>query len=160
LAHSASDIFAENLRAELAVFRLFLGILQDEQDALVKGNTDHLTELAKRKTEQVSALSRLAENRSRLLADAGFGADRQGLEAWLERHDSPSNELRILWNDLLQAADAARQTNETNGSMIENRLRHNQQALAVLQSAANQASLYGPDGQTYGFGSGRPLGKV
>lgn len=160
MAQYPSDPFAENLKTELSAFRQFLQTLRDEQDALVKGDTDRLMELARLKTDQVGTLSQLAENRGRLLAAAGLGPDHKGMEAWLERHDSPSQEIRITWNDLLQLAGTAREISQVNGSMIENRLRHNQQALAVLQSAANQASLYGPDGQTYGLGSGRPLGKV
>ena len=68
---------------------------------------------------------------------------------------------REPWNQLLDLAREAEQANRRNGILIETHLRHNQQALAVLKTAANPGnSLYGPNGQISGITSGRPLGKV
>jgi flagellar biosynthesis/type III secretory pathway chaperone len=57
-------------------------------------------------------------------------------------------------------AEKARALNQTNGKLIATRLASNQQALATLMAAANQAALYGPDGQARPLGGGRSLGSV
>ncbi|MDP2808775.1 MAG: flagellar export chaperone FlgN [Rhodocyclaceae bacterium] len=59
-----------------------------------------------------------------------------------------------------ELAAEARSLNETNGKLIALRMQHNQQALAVLMAAADQAITYGPDGQQRGGGGGRSLGSV
>ena len=76
---------------------------------------------------------------------------------WLRGGGNPH--IAELWRQLLALAEKARELNQLNGNMIDTRLRNNQQALAILQAAANQSALYGPDGQTHGLGLGRPLGK-
>lgn len=54
----------------------------------------------------------------------------------------------------------ARALNEANGKLIGLHMQHNQQALAVLMAAADNAATYGPDGQQQsGLGS-RILGKA
>jgi flagella synthesis protein FlgN len=58
-------------------------------------------------------------------------------------------------------AATARTLNETNGKLIALRMPHNQQALAILVAAANQATItYGPDGQQQTGLGGRMLGKA
>lgn len=154
--------FAQDLNTELKAFQDFVQILQTEQEALVQGDIDSLFELARLKSDKVVLLSQLAEKRNRFLAAQGLDLDRGGMEKWLQQHHTdPNFHFTETWKQLLAAAENAQQLNQINGSMIESRLRHNQQALAVLQSVANQGvSLYGPDGQTHASGLGRPLGKV
>lgn len=147
----------QSLAAEAASFHDFVLLLQSEQDALVQGEVDKLIELARRKSEQIFQLSQLAEARNHYLSGQGCS----DMEQWLKRLDS--NEAATpaaTWKQLLNEAREAQHLNQTNGVMIETRLQHNQKALAVLQAAANQTSVYGPDGQPQGSGMGRPLGKV
>lgn len=151
--------FLTNLLRERDGFRVFLETLEDEQNALVKGEIDKLPELAQIKSGKVLELAQLADARNRFLAENGLGADQPGVTAWLSRPGVPA-EAGEIWEELVAIARAARQLNETNGAMIELKLQHNQQALAVLMSAANQATLYGPDGQHLSGGSGRHLDKV
>jgi len=78
------------------------------------------------------------------------------IRAWLKIH-SPDG--LSIWQGILDLAERARQLNNTNGELIQMKLRHNQQILTVLSNAVNQANLYGPDGQTsFSPGSGRSLG--
>lgn len=158
---SLSD-FALSLTAESEAFRDFVQVLQTEQEALVQGDIDSLIELARLKSEKVVLLSLLAEKRNRFLAAQGIDLERGGMGKWLlQHHTGQTAQLSETWKQLLSQAETAQQLNQVNGAMIETRLRHNQQALAVLQAAANQSvSLYGPDGQTHASGMGRPLGKV
>lgn len=78
------------------------------------------------------------------------------MAAWLGGEEA----ARDTWQALLALAARARALNETNGRLIAERLAHNRQALAVLLAAADQAALYGPDGQPRPLGGGRSLGSV
>lgn len=160
---SSTSELALSLDAELGVFRDFVQTLQTEQEALIQGDIDRLIELARLKSEKVILLSQFADRRNRFLAAQGVNPEHGGMGNWLhQQHGSQTaQQLSETWQQLLEQAEIAQQLNRVNGTMIESRLRHNQQALAVLQAAANQSiSLYGPDGQTHASGLGRPLGKV
>jgi flagella synthesis protein FlgN len=157
---SPSDL-VKNLEAELRAFQDFVQILQTEQDALVAGNVDSLLELARIKSGKVVLLSRLAESRAHFLSMQGYAQELDGMKKWLQKQRGEGNpQASELWQKLLKLAENAKQLNQINGSMIDTRLRNNQQALAILQTAANQCALYGPDGQTQAPGMGRPIGKV
>ena len=157
---SPSDL-VKNLEAELRAFQDFIQVLQTEQDALVQGNVDPLLELARIKSEKVVLLSQLAESRTRFLSEQGCSQEHGGMAKWLQQQRGGGNpQIAELWQQLLALAENAQQLNQINGSMIETQLRNNQQALAILQTAAKQSTLYGPDGQTQSLGLGRPIGKV
>lgn len=153
--------FLAVLAAERDAFKEFHEILQTEQGALAQGQVDHLIGIAQLKTAKIVQLSELAERRNRFLASQGLPPDQAGMESWSAKIPGDgSRSARAVWMEILDAARAAQKLNLANGAMIEAKLQHNQAALAILQSAANQASTYGPDGKTHSPGSGRPLGKV
>jgi flagella synthesis protein FlgN len=157
---SSSDL-VKNLEAELHAFQEFIRTLQTEQDALVQGNVDPLLELSRIKSEKVVLLSQLARNRTHFLSAQGYSQEQGGMTKWLQqKRDGGSPQVAELWHRLLALAEKAQQLNKINGSMIDTRLRNNQQALAVLQVAAKQSALYGSDGQAQSLGLGRTIGKV
>lgn len=145
------------LDEEAARLRDFLVLLDKEQQALALGDIDRLLPLSAEKTELCTVLAQLGEARAKALAAAGLPPGRPGMAAWIERQPE-SGGARRHWQALLAMADKAKALNQTNGTLIATRLAGNQQALAVLMAAANQASLYGPDGQAQSPGSGRLLG--
>ncbi len=158
---SGSAGLFSDLKAECQSFEEFHEILQAEEKALTSGEIDKLVELARRKSEKVVVLSGLAEKRNRFLIAQSLTPDQQGMARWLELNVAEQEgNIGKAWRRLVDVAQRARRLNETNGAMIEAKLRYNQQALAVFQSAATQLSLYGPDGKTHSPGSIRPLGKV
>lgn len=144
---------------EAAALRDFISLLEREQDVLVRGDAEHLLPLAAEKNECFARLATLGGRRNQALAQAGFAADRAGIESWLAGR-SDLLAARRRWQELLERLGHARDLNRTNGTLIATRLQHNQQALQALLSAANQASLYGPDGQARPAGGGRHLGSV
>lgn len=151
----------KNLEEEIRVFQDFIQVLKAEQDALVQGNVEPLLELAQIKSEKVVLLSQLAEGRTRFLDKQGCAHEHGGMAKWLQQQQGGVNpKTAELWQQLLALAEEAQQLNQVNGSMIDTRLRNNQQALAILQAAAKQSTLYGPDGQTQSIGLGRQIGKV
>ena len=153
--------FVDNLLVEHRAFNEFVEILQTEQETLQKGDVDRLVSLAQIKSDKVVSLAKIEDQRNRKLAAAGFKADQFGMSTWLKQHAKDFPGAEKIWTEILSKARQAQMLNQANGIMIEQKLRHNQQALAILQAAANQASTYGPDGQTHaGKPGGRPLGKV
>lgn len=157
---STSDL-VKNLEAELHEFQGFIQILQTEQDSLVQANIDPLLELARLKSEKVLLLSQFADLRTRFISTQGFPTKPGSMGAWLKQQRNPEYaRIAELWTQLLTLAESAQQLNKINGSMIDTRLRNNQQALSILQSAAKQSALYGADGHTQSLGLGRPIGKV
>lgn len=154
--------FLDNLKAEVDAFQGFCDILQTEQESLTQGHIDNLIALAKLKSEKVLLLTQLATERNRYLQSQSLPPNQKGMEmlAHSDRSTFASDDIVKIWHQLIEFAQTAEQLNLSNGIMIETKLQHNQQALAILQAAANQASLYGPDGKTQASGIGRPLGKV
>jgi len=155
--------FVANLEAERLAFQEFVELLESEQETLLQGDIDRLAALAQLKSERLVQLAQLAEKRNSHLVANSLPADTRGMEQCLKASATEAPSARGEWNRLLDLAKTAQQLNQSNGLMIQQRLGNNQQALAVLQAAANQAnqaSLYGPDGQTRTTGTGRPLGKV
>ena len=162
------------LTAERALLLKFFALLEREQRMLVENLTDPLLELSEQKSADAFALNELAATRRALFRkhlpqlggtptpgtppDAhpsdNLGAD--AIRAWLETHNP---EGLAVWQEILALAERAQRLNQTNGELIQMKLRRNQQLLAVLSSAVNKANLYGPDGQTsFSPGSGRSLG--
>jgi flagella synthesis protein FlgN len=153
--------FIANLLVESRTFDEFVELLKTEQETLQSGDVDRLVSLAQLKTDKVITLAKLEDQRNRKLTAAGVKPDQRGMDTWLKQHTADFPEAEKIWAELLSKARHAQELNKANGIMIEQKLRHNQQALAILQAAANHASTYGPDGQTLaGKRSGRPLGKV
>jgi len=142
---------------ELATLRDFVKILEQEQKALVAGEIDRLMPFVEEKTRLAAKLGEFANQRSRLLAAAALPANKQGMEKWLSRLP-PADPTHKIWAGLVSISAEAQALNESNGKVIAMLLQHNQQSLNVLLAAANQASLYGPDGQTRPTGGGRLFG--
>ncbi|MGH8670658.1 MAG: flagella synthesis protein FlgN [Burkholderiales bacterium] len=154
---SGYSAFVSAIEAECRAFQQFLEILKSEHDALDSGNIDCLPGLAQSKQDQVIALKQLIDARNAHLVALSLSADRRGMDGWLKQNDAPGG-VTETWRRVLEFAEAARDLNQGNGAMIEARLHLNQQALAALHAAAQQANgLYGADGQTHGASSSNPL---
>lgn len=154
--HPTTKLLAA-LAAERAALLNFTALLEQEQGMLVENSTDQLLELSERKSTDAVSLNKLAEMRRDLLRQnipQPLGID--AVRTWLKIH-SPDG--LSAWQEILALAERARQLNNTNGELVQMKLRHNQQTLTVLSNAVNKANLYGPDGQTsFSPGSGRSLG--
>lgn len=147
------------LAEELQRLKEFVDVLREEQDALANGAIDTLMALVERKSALALQLGGMAKNREDTLSAAGFGVGRAAVDAWLDaRPDNTAS--RRVWQELLELTASARNLNETNGKLINLRMQHNQQALAVLMAAADKAMTYGPDGQQRTGSAGRLLGSA
>jgi flagella synthesis protein FlgN len=136
--------------------REFIDVLHREQHALQQPDMSLLRSLATEKAQQAQQLTQLADARNRWLAMLGYPQDRLGMERGLQECPAAA----AAWKELLQLAENAHQLNKINGILVDQRLRHVQQRLSVLQSSVSDtpgAGLYGADGQPQPFSGGRCL---
>lgn len=151
------DIFdpIANIVSERDATRGFIDLLQREQRTLQQADISALISLTDEKTRRMQELAQMADARNTWLAELGHTDGCGGIERILPDYPAAVE----VWRDLLQLAEMAVQLNKINGVLIDQRLRYNQQALAVLQAATSQNSgLYGSDGQPRHLSGGRQLG--
>jgi flagellar biosynthesis protein FlgN len=147
------------LAEETTTLRAALGHLHAERSALIAGEVDSLVALAQRKSDAYARLAQLGDARTMLLAHAGATPARSDVDALFG--SSPDWDVcRRPFTDLLELAREARDLNQANGLLIRTHMKSGQQALAVLMSAAEQASTYGPDGLAAARTSRRSLGSA
>ena len=106
---------------------------------------DRLADLSRAKTDVMAGLSRISDERNRLLATEGLPADAPGVRAWAKRTGETGEELR---SKLIALAGEARELNRVNGQLIAIRLQHTQGALQALTGAQPGSGLYDRDGMT------------
>lgn len=137
--------FAQALAAERDAIARFIELLELEQVALRRGNTEDLLELAKNKEALATRLESLGDERQSFLAAQGVSADRKGVALWCDRHPE-AKEAADAWQAILELATRARELHRVNGELIEIHLHYNSKALEALQGGRKSLDLYGPDG--------------
>jgi flagellar biosynthesis/type III secretory pathway chaperone len=148
------ESLSELLVRELADLRRFCVLIEEERKVLTGAQADRLPDIATAKASLAAQLSRWEAQREALLAKAGHGKGRAGVEAWLDSLPKSGTEQRRHWTELLELANHARAGNETNGRLINLLLKQNQDALSVLVSGGGE-SIYGADGQPRTLASGK-----
>lgn len=142
-----------NLNDECAALRTFVVLLEDEQRVLLGQHTEELLPLADAKIQLTNKISRLSAARQRYLPE---GIDNTA--EWLKRN-APQG--LPAWQEARKLAAHVQRLNQTNGELIQIKLRYNQQALGVLYGAAQStAGLYGANGQPNLPSGSRTLGSV
>lgn len=149
--------FFQILNEEIALLRRFVGLLEEEQQALIAGANEPLAKFAQDKGELVLQLDQMDRILSAEQAAAGYPSGKEGVEAWLAESNP---QQRNIWETFLELARAAKATNELNGRIITERLSGNQQAIQILIAEANKPATYGPKGQAFPLGVGRTLGSA
>ena len=142
-----------NLNDECAALREFVVLLENEQRVLLGQHTEELLPLAEAKIQLTGKIAALSAARQRLLPE-----HTGNMAEWL-KHNSPQS--LPAWQQARQLVAQVQRLNQTNGEMIQIKLRYNQQALGVLYGAAQStAGLYGADGQPNLPSGSRTLGSV
>ncbi|ADE10802.1 flagella synthesis protein FlgN [Sideroxydans lithotrophicus] len=145
--------FLSNLNDECAALRAFVVLLEDEQRCLLGQRTEELLPLAEAKVQLTNKIAALAEARQRFLPPGT-----NDMAGWLKRNVPQG---LTAWQETRQLATQVYRLNQTNGELIQIKLRYNQQALGVLYGAAQgTAGLYGADGQPNQPSASRMLGSV
>lgn len=152
-ATPSTTAFLSNLGDECAALGAFVVLLEDEQRTLLGQHSEALLQLAEAKIQLASKIATLSEARKHFLPEG----TRDTVE-WLKKN-APQGLQK--WHEVRQLAAQAQRLNQTNGELIQIKLRYNQQALGVLYGAAQSAAgLYGANGQTSLPSSSRTLGSV
>lgn len=144
------------IEAEAIQLREFIALLEQEEALLSSGDTDALLALVPDKNERYRRLQRLSDDRALLLGRLGLVTTDASIRSLLDGLP------RVLgrWDEVLGLARTANERNAINGKLILERMAHNQAALSVLLSAADQAPLYDAEGHTRAVGGGRMLGSA
>ncbi len=153
--HNDVQVVLENERDAM---RDFVALLEREQGALIENLSDEVMILAEQKSEQALRLHELVETRTALFKQRYSGLPPASIQRELQIKDPHSWNV---WLELRDYAERAQHLNQSSGELIQLKMRHNQQALSILNNAANQANLYGANGQpSFTPGTGRQLGSA
>ena len=139
------------LTAENAALRVFIEELHQEQQVLLKGETDQLGVFAVPKAQSILELTKLGEQRLQLLRNCEMTPDRAGMEQLLNERYADGGQESEQWERLLRLATAANQINTSNGLLISARMKNTQRALSTLFSVARLPAAYAADGSTIGY---------
>ncbi len=148
------------LQAERDECAAFVGLLQTEQDVLIRDDAESLALLASEKSGRIERLNRLGEQRNACLETKNPSADASGMISWLGRNPTLSATVASVWRELLALGETARQINLVNGALIESALGRSRQKLAVLLHASGSDGVYRPDGQMRATHNSRTLSQA
>jgi flagellar biosynthesis/type III secretory pathway chaperone len=146
------------LTQEAAEYRQLLALLEDEERALIHGESGRVAELTKRKETLALELKVLEEARAtlmdRLAAHLAMPVESVTLTGLLDLAPvtltSSLHELRDELSDLMGRLFEA---NRRNGFLLERSLAHVRGALALLTSLVTHPPTYESTGQLFGSGS-------
>lgn len=112
--------------------------LADEHDALDQADPTALNHAGDRKRSLLMQLEQLDVERQQLLREAGAANAGQ----------------RGAWECILKVLQDCQRTNQRNGHIITQRLKHVRQALSVLTGKQDETGAYNPAGQlSHGYRS-------
>src|SRR5690606_31298481 len=141
--NSAVDLLADCVRAQTAVVRDFIQVLEDEaRNLLDPASSDQLIDLTQRKTDFAAQLARLDERRTELLGTLNFEPDQAGIQAACAEHPALAEPFETLFALARQAGEL----NQRNGQIIQAFLADNQRAMATLRSLMGD-NLYDAKGR-------------
>lgn len=138
----------DRLGALIRDMKSFLALLEEEAVAVASGDSEGLSRLV---SERQNLGLDIAEHWKIVAAlldmspQEGFAALRDKALAASPASRSPA------WHELENLAREASRLNQVNGRLIEERLRRNQAAMQILQTAAANRGLYGADGRVTDF---------
>lgn len=140
--------------AEGEALRQCVSVLNEEQEALMRGKIDDLPGIEARKLALLDTAAARTAAREAELARRKVPATREGMQFLL----AGQPRLKSAWDESLNWAKQARDLNRVSGFLIDARLGDNRQALSLLfQPASGSLSTYGRDGHLQHRSSGRAL---
>ncbi|MDB5916833.1 MAG: hypothetical protein JWR40_1067 [Massilia sp.] len=143
------------LRDEQRLITSLVELMKQEQQFLVKADSDGLETITAQKSALVQQMSALSSQRHLALGAAGFAAGEAGMEPWLAA--CRDDDAAALWRDLLERTRAAKELNRVNGMLINKQMTHTQVVLNAMRTPAggNDPGVYGPSGQAAAGGPSR-----
>jgi flagella synthesis protein FlgN len=126
---------SELIDRQIEAMRTLHACLQAERRALETRNAEELSQAAAGKSERLTVIATLEQQRVGLVPDAQAMALACGSEP----------ELGGRWQELLELTASCRDLNEANGTLIRWQRRRVEGTLRLLRGASGPA-IYGPDG--------------
>ncbi|WP_256856745.1 flagella synthesis protein FlgN [Variovorax sp. KK3] len=136
-----SAVLLSHLLAEKSCVEEFLGLLDDEAQAMQGGLFVDLGPLTERKIGLLDRMAALDRAREAAQVAMGFEPGRAGADA---AAGAAGDTARQTWAELLALAERAKSDNRRNGTMLHGQLDFTRDALHYLQATA--LPFYGPDG--------------
>jgi flagella synthesis protein FlgN len=145
------------LQEEIIAMTSLADLLRLEELALIDGNVEELGKLTQSKSKLISHLSKLEIERKAYMEKHGYSNDAKGMQSYLEKTSSETS-VAEYWKKLLVVSEKAKESNRTNGILINRQFVRNQNALNILQQNSPSESMYGANGQsTTNLASGRRI---
>jgi flagella synthesis protein FlgN len=152
-ANPIATEYLSSLNDECTTLRAFVALLENEQRILLGPHSEELLSLAETKIQLANKITALSTARLRNVPPGT-----RDIAEWLKQNIP---QALPTWQEARQLASHVHRLNQTNGELIQIKLRYNQQALGVLFGAAQStAGLYGADGQPNQPSASRTLGSV
>ena len=136
-----SAVLLSHLLAEKSCVEEFLGVLDDEAQAMQRGLFADLGTITERKSGLLDRMATLDRARESAQVAMGFEPGRAGADAAAMAAGPTAQQT---WTELLALAERAKADNRRNGSMVHGQLDFARDALHYLQATA--LPFYGPDG--------------
>ncbi len=155
--NSKQQEIKEILQTEVECVQILLKTLEQEYEALAERHSTILEEVVRDKQEKVHKLEVVSRRREQLMASFD-SANKDGSQ---RDQFSDDEQLKKLWNELVSAAEACREKNRVNGSIVELVSRQSRHALDILHGISPDTSsvseLYDNVGKTKSFANKRSL---
>jgi flagellar biosynthesis/type III secretory pathway chaperone len=136
-------LFNQDLLHEISIMEQFLEIVIKEQSILASNDIDALEDLLQVKSDLMSALLIVNNNRLSSLAKFGFPDKNSSMALLIKQCNNVT--LEQYWQQLINIGTQADEVNKNNGYIVNGLFSTNQNTLAFLQGK-NMNVLYGPDG--------------
>lgn len=152
------------LQTEVECVRLLLKSLELEYEALAEHHSATLEEVVRDKQLKIQQLEVVSRQRENLLAS--FDNTNANIDAGNNQQNrhyqfNDNKQLTELWDELVNLAEACREKNRVNGSIVDTVSRQSRHALDILRGISPDASadseLYDNAGQTKSFANKRSL---
>ena len=135
------------LQQEVIEMTLLAELLRLEELALIDGNVEKLSQLTQDKSKLLSHIAKLEIERNAIIQKQGFSADANGMQDYFNA-SLPEVSAAHEWKKLLDLSEKAKESNRTNGILINRQFIRNQNALNILQQNSPTESLYSANGQS------------
>ena len=139
-SRTPAEQFAGVAASELSTLRELINVLNEERDALTRGDAEALPGMIATKTRHMAELSLCSTERGRVLSAAGIPASGSDIRGFLGNIPDALG----TWEDLLSAARKAAGLNTANAFLTSTRLASVSRALAAL--TGTQPDFYDPRG--------------
>jgi flagellar biosynthesis/type III secretory pathway chaperone len=132
------------LNRETSELAQFIGVLEEELDALAGGHADTVQDCASRKQSMLGRILATRDAVNAVAVRASANPNLKSAEAWLAR--TPSIRIREAFDQLTDHAEYARQLNQLAGRLVQVKLRSINDRLDVLRPSGRMSAVYYPAG--------------